>query len=423
MQYTLIRLFFLLTFASEASAWVRVARGNAELKVGAQATAFSSGNGDPVLFALNAFVVFVMLVLTYPKLKTVFSIVLNQRALFFIYAYSLLSVFWSENAGNSFRTGVYLVFGLIQFVYIGWFLEAEEQIVTLGQIVTFLAVLSLIGEIMLTPAGDFAPGWTGIFPSKNYLGNIMALGMLAILLERGRWTLVRAAKFSFCGALLVLSQSFTSIVCAVVCAFIILYFKMTRRQKLLLVGTTASAMLLIAFVLPNFLTLLLGATGKNTTLTGRDVIWAFAFKYIALKPFFGYGYYGFWISQNDAALEYLGWNPNQAHNGFIDLTLNEGLVGLGILLSVFYVSLRRSLRQISSGDPTGAGQWSLIMLVYLLVHNVSEADFYQRPAWALFLVAYIASAKADLPRRYEPQIELAHDQDALTSSPLQPVLV
>ena len=160
-------------------------------------------------------------------------------------------------------------------------------------------------------------------------------------------------------------------------------------------------------VRPDFVSLLLGASGKNTTLTGRDVIWRFALKYIALRPFFGYGYYGFWISQQDAALEYLGWNPNQAHNGFLDLTLNEGLVGLGILLLVFYVASRRSLRQLRDGDPTGAGRWSLIMLVYLLVHNVSEADFYQRPAWAVFLVSYMASTRASLP-----VYEVTQDGDA-----------
>jgi exopolysaccharide production protein ExoQ len=410
-QKLMLKLFFLLVLSSEASAWVRVAGGNVGLTVAKQAGAFSSGNGDPVLLALNAFVILMTLLITFRKLPTLAGILLNQRALLLIYAYSFVSVLWAENVGNSFRIGVYLLFGLIQFTYIGWFLDAEEQIQTVGQIVTMFAALSVAGQYLLSPSGDLAPGWTGIFPSKNYLGNVMAIGIITLLLEKGKWSPSRVLKLCLCTILLALSQSFTAVLCALLCGMVIFYLRLTRRRKLLLVGTTTSLALFIAVVVPNVLSLLLGASGKNTTLTGRDVIWAFALKYIAMRPFFGYGYYGFWISQQDAALEYLGWNPNQAHNGFLDLALNEGLVGLVILSVVFYVALRRALRQIRDGDATGAGRFSLIMLVYLLIHNISEADFYQRPAWVVFLVAFIASAKADLPVRYESEYDSPEEPD------------
>ena len=419
-----LKLFFLLVLSSEASAWVRTAGGNVGLKVGKQASAFSSGNGDPVLLALNVLVILVTLLITFPKFRVISGILLEQRALLVIYAYSFVSVLWAENIGNSFRIAVYLLFGLLQFTYIGWFLDADEQIETVSQIVTVFAALSIVGQFLLPPAGDPAPGWTGIFPSKNYLGNVMAIGIITLLLERNRWSTTRVLRLGLCVAILFLSQSFTAVLCTFVCGLVIFYLRLTRREKLLLVGTVTSLGLLIGVLVPNAVALLLGASGKNTTFTGRDVIWAFALKYIALRPFFGYGYYGFWISQQDAALEYLGWNPNQAHNGFLDLTLNEGLVGLGILLVVFYVALRRALRQIREGDATGAGRFSLVMLVYLLIHNVSEADFYQRPAWVVFLVAFIASAKADMPVVYGPEDDVLPEPDeSLLGEPSHPALV
>ena len=397
MRRSLNWWFFLLIFASEASAWVRAAGGNAGLKAGGQASAFSSGNGDPVLLALNAFVILVTVIICFPKLKEMAAMLLHERVLLAIYFYSLLSVFWSANIGNSFRVAVYLIFGLLQFAYIGLYMDAEEQVESVGTIVSFLAILSYIGQFTLRPADDPAPGWTGIFLSKNYLGNVMAIGIIALLLQRGKFTVSRVSKLLLCLALLVLSQSFTSVLCVTVAVCVLVYLRLNRQKKLLLVGTLSSTLLLVAVLLPNFLGLLLGASGKDLTLTGRDVIWAFAIKYISYRPFLGYGYYGFWISQEDAALEYLGWNPKQAHNGFLDLALNEGLVGVGILLFVFLVGVRRSLQQIRAGDTMGAGRWLLIMFFYLVVHNVSEADFYQRPAWVVFLAAYVASAKADLP--------------------------
>ena len=406
-----VKLFVLLVLSSEANAWVRTVGGHGTLKVGTQASAFSSGNGDIRLFTLNAIVVLVTVIIAFPKTRTLLGILLDQRALLLIYLYSFVSVLWADNVGNSFRVALYLFFGMVQFIYIGWFLDTDEQVKIIGQIVTLFAALSVVGQYVLPPSGDLAPGWQGIFPTKNYLGNIMAIGVVMVFLERGRWSLTRVLKLSLCTALILLSQSFTSVVCVAVCCIAIFYIRRTRRVKLLLVGTLTSLLVLIAVVLPNFISLALGASGKDTTLTGRDVIWAFALKYIALKPFFGYGYFDFWNSQADAALEYLGWNPNQAHNGFLDLALNEGLVGIGILLTVFVVALRRSLRQLKEGDPSGAGLFSLVMLIFLVVHNVSEADFYQHPAWLVFLVAFIASAKADLPVRYEPGDHVLEEPD------------
>lgn len=404
MPKSVIKLFFLLVFASGTYAWVRLAHGNA-LRVRSEASFLSTGNGDPVLFTLNAFVILTTLIVAFPKLKTLFAALVHERAMLMIYLYSVLSVLWAENTGNSVRVAVYLFFGLLQFTYIGWSLDAEEQAATLGKIVTFFAIVSILGEYLLPPNPDLAPGWTGVFLNKNLLGNVMALGIVATLLQRGRWSLSRIARLCLCATMLILSQSFTAMLCVLACGMVILYLRLTRRQRLLLVGTSTSLLVFVTALLPNFLTLLLGASGRDTTLTGRDVIWRFALKYIALRPFFGYGYYGFWISQQDAALQFLGWNPNQAHNGFLDLALNEGLAGLGILFAVLYLALRRSLRQIRNGDATGAGRWSLVLLVYVLVHNVAEADFYQRLAWAIFLMAYIASVKADLPVQCESQYE------------------
>ena len=72
-----------------------------------------------------------------------------------------------------------------------------------------------------------------------------------------------------------------------------------------------------------------------------------------------------------------------------------------------------------NGDATGAGRFSLIMLIFLIVHNVSEADFYQHPAWLVFLVSYIAAAKADLPVRYDAEKESRSEASAsVTSTPL-----
>ncbi len=388
--------FFLLVFASEANAWVRAAGGNNGLKAGAQASAFSSGNGDPVLFALNALVMFATAILCLPKLRIITSVLLHERALLAIYGYSVLSILWSANPGNSFRTSVYLIAGLFQFIYIGLYFDGDQQISLVAHTVTLFALLSIAGEYLLSPVQDLAPGWTGIFPSKNYLGNVMAIGIIALLLERGSWTLRRYGLCTLCSSLLVLSQSFTSMLCVLTAATVILYLALHPSARMLLLVIGSAALILGLALMPNLVGVFLGASGKDTTLTGRDVIWAFSLRHIAMHPLLGYGYYAFWISEESSALQYLGWNPGQAHNGFLNLALDEGILGVSLLLLNLFVGLRRSLRQIHLGDPTGTGRWLLIMICYLVVHNVSEADFYQRPAWVVYLIAFIAASQTGL---------------------------
>ncbi len=396
LQHHVNQAFFFLVFASEANAWVRTAGGNSGLKAGTQASAFSSGNGDPVLFALNAVVMCATAMLCLPKLRVILSVLLHERALAMIYGYSVLSILWSANPGNSFRTSVYLIASLLQFVYIGLYFDADQQISLVGQAVTAFAVLSILGQSLLAPVQDLAPGWTGIFPSKNYLGNVMAIGLVALLLKRGNWSLTRYAQCVLCCVLLLLSQSFTSILCVLAASLVILYLTLRRSARVLLLVSGSAFLLLGTLLMPNFLGAVLGMSGKDTTLTGRDVIWAFAFKHIAIHPLLGYGYYAFWISEESSALQYLGWNPGQAHNGFINLALDEGVLGVALLLATLLFGMRRSIRQIQRGDMEGTGRWLIVLLCYLMVHNISEADFYQRPAWVVYLIAYVAASQAEL---------------------------
>ena len=408
MKSTLEKLFFALVFASEANVWVRAAGGNTGLKAGAQASAFSSGNGDPILFSLNMLVLATTVVVCYPKLRQISAMLLDRRWLLAIYLYSAVSILWSANRGNTFRMSVYLIAGVIQFVYIALYFEAEEQIRLIGDLTSIFALLSVAGQYLMAPVQDLAPGWAGIFPSKNYLGNVMALGIIALVLRSGRWTLLRSSQVLLCAVLLLLSRSFTSVLCILAAMSIIVSLRLPRNMRMFLMVSAVGLGLLALVMLPNIIALLLGASGKDTTLTGRDVIWAFALRHIAIHPILGYGYSSFWISEGDSAMQYLGWNPGQAHNGFLNLALEEGWVGVGLLLALLFSGLRTALRQLRLGDPTGAGLWLLVMFVYLIVHNVSEADFYQRPAWLIYVIAYVAASRAELPWVYPESERSSH---------------
>ena len=84
--------------------------------------------------------------------------------------------------------------------------------------------------------------------------------------------------------------------------------------------------LIVVVAAPNtFLELI----GKDPTLTGRTEIWAYVIPDIWMKPWLGWGYFGFWQLTNPVAFKIsnaMHWVVSQAHNGLLEFLLNVGVL-------------------------------------------------------------------------------------------------
>jgi O-antigen ligase len=83
------------------------------------------------------------------------------------------------------------------------------------------------------------------------------------------------------------------------------------------------------------------------------------------------------------------WGPHQAHNGYIEIWLHLGLVGL----LLFVLVIRQGLQGVSLlfQKDFEYGRFRLILLLIILLHNYSEAGF-PRPThlvWFVFLLAAV----------------------------------
>lgn len=78
---------------------------------------------------------------------------------------------------------------------------------------------------------------------------------------------------------------------------------------------------------------------SDPTFTGRNVIWRFALDHIAQRPIVGYGYQAFWqtgeLLNAWTYLESWGYRASDAHNGFLNMAVMTGVVGL--LLSMLWI--------------------------------------------------------------------------------------
>jgi O-antigen ligase len=75
---------------------------------------------------------------------------------------------------------------------------------------------------------------------------------------------------------------------------------------------------------------------SDPSYTGRDVIWQFALDHVRQRPLFGFGFEAFWGMPDLVAdwnyLESWGYRASDAHNGYLNLAVTTGLVGLGLSL-------------------------------------------------------------------------------------------
>ncbi len=79
--------------------------------------------------------------------------------------------------------------------------------------------------------------------------------------------------------------------------------------------------------------------GKDITFTGRTIIWKIAIAMIKKRTLLGYG-----VSGNTNIIQYLNNKYLSAHNQFIQIALEGGLISVVFFINIFYQSFRKLLK-------------------------------------------------------------------------------
>lgn len=136
---------------------------------------------------------------------------------------------------------------------------------------------------------------------------------------------------------------------------------------------------------------LVGALGRNATLTGRTDVWKRALG-IAKNPIFGTGFETFWLGSRLAWMRMLDRDLNHAHNGYLEVYLNLGFVGVGLIaasLARGYQNLVASLRR----DPS-LNSLKLAYFLVAVIYNCTESAFkMMSPVWLITLIAVMVVPK------------------------------
>ena len=273
-----------------------------------------------------------------------------------------------------------------------------------------LSVLTILfADLASIPFRSFSNteiGFRGIHGHKNGLGGFCLFALpvfgLAIFDRRiARWPLTAALALICTVALLVFSHSKSAIGLSGVVTILLFAgwaFRWTGQYKgvfIIIYSLIAAAATtaVLATGLEETVALLTG----DPTLTGKTTVWRYVLWRWEESPYLGQGFGALWQVGPELGAylrhaEVTGWLMNEAHNGYLDVLAETGIVGL-LLLGFFVLSgvlILLFTRQKEHGPNVWKG-FAMYLTLAMLLSNITETGFFRGPDWLLF-VAMCASA-------------------------------
>lgn len=366
----------------------------------------------------------------------------TPKTLVLFLALAVASLAWSAYPGAT-ALGLLAQFATTAAaVFLALCLTWRALLTALGNAFRWILGLSLLFELIvavfvrhpvlpLTPA---QPVPSGRLPAAFYwsrdllfhggqiqgiVGNSNLLAMIALLslvvfgaqladrtIRRGTaitWLVISVVTF-------VLTRSSTVFVAAVVTAVVLGFALWTRRagpERRRPVYLTAAALVIVVVVAVTlFASRIPVLLGKSEDLTGRLTIWDSVIHLAQQRPAFGWGwisYWAPWVEPFANLAERGGVVYLQAHNAWLDVWLQLGIVGLVIFALLIISTLWRSWFQavdrprfaVADDQPyTALALLPLLLLAALLAQSLAESRILIEAGWTLLVLISVKTKQS-----------------------------
>jgi O-antigen ligase len=382
---------------------------------GAAGALDSTLDGSPMDAGIFAALVVAGIVVVFMRRNRTIPLLKASGPVLIYFLYCLLSVSWSQIPEPAFKRWIKDVGDLVMVLILvtdGQPIAALRRLYSRVGFILFPVSILLIRYTDLGRAydPDGGPMNTGVTTNKNSLGLIVflvSLGALwhvrALLMDKGapnrtRRLVAQGTLLTFGIILLQMAHSATSIACFILGGGLMLAISMPAIR----LRPTRVHTLCLAIVLIGGLTLLFGgqslvtnALGRKENLSGRTDIWAASIA-AAGNPIFGAGFESFWNTNVEKVAAGLPgyWeihNLVSAHNGYIEVYLDLGWIGV-ILISLILISGYRRASKAFQQDP----QFGSLLLAYVatsIFYSITEVGFrVLTPSWIFLLLAVVSAS-------------------------------
>jgi O-antigen ligase len=395
-------IWILLAGSRMVSMWF----GNAAAEV---RTASQMTEGSPLDRTILAALLMAGIIILACRMRRVVRVLVMNWPLLAFFGYCAVSTMWSATPDLALKRWVKAVGDVVMVLII---LTDRNRLEAIKRVISRVAFILMPLSVLLIEfyptvgrAYNFEDGAftnTGVTTNKNMLGVLCLVAGLGCfwlfvkaLLEkrrRARNLLAMGATLATILLLFVLANSVTSLFCFMMGATLIVLVNLPGTHRTSNIHVVVAGMLSVAaliFVFPEIFTSIIHLFGRTTTLTGRTDLWKVLLS-MDTHPWLGAGFESFWLGNRlDLLWSIFLWQPNEAHNGYLEVYLNLGWVGVTLLLVLLGTGYRH-LVSVYRKDRV-AGSLRLAYFAAAMAYSFAEAGFRMLdPMWIFLLLAIIA---------------------------------
>jgi exopolysaccharide production protein ExoQ len=351
------------------------------------------------------------------------EVIRQNKWLFAYLLYLGLSVLWSDYSFTSFKRWTKEIGCVLMVLVILSESEPMQAVMAVLSRCTYLLIpLSVLLIKYYPDLGRYYDRWTyqpyfcGVTTDKNLLG--MALFVCGSFLcwsflERGsdqrpgdqrrrgggkKEIVIHLILMAMTAWLLSKAHSSTALACTLLASSLLVALKnpsiRSQGKRLAIYGVVGALLLIVLNETFNLGELVVTALGRDMTFTGRTEIWKAVLAENS-DPLFGTGCDSFWLGDRSEKLSAKYYfHLNEAHNGYLEVYLNTGLIGLTLLLGTMANAFNRICEKLKQGSRFASFRFAF--LIATAVYGMTEAIFRLGPLW---LVLLLVMTEYPSPRR------------------------
>ena len=346
-------------------------------------------------------------------------------ALLAFLAWLSLSVIWSNYQAQTLMTvamqlgaTLFAIFLANQF---GW----RQLLNVLANTIRFILISSLIFELLaavIGPIEPLFPNYEGKPPAASYLwsqgnlfegeriqgivgnANLLAfvatLGVFLFLIEaivtaRKRAVPIGAIALSILMLFLAQSAGMTVAIGLITFAALVAIFSegKTRAQRRVVYARAIAFLAFVAAVFAAFYEQVFELLGRSPDASGRFYIWETVFGLVLEKPDVGWGWIGYWIpgvEPWDGLIIINSVPMYQAHNAYLDVLVQLGVVGLALFIWVLIAGFVRAWR-VAVRHTSPLYLYPLFILLVVLGQSLTESRLLIEISWILLVLVLVKS--------------------------------
>lgn len=365
--------------------------------------------GSPIDRLVYSGLLAIGLVVLVKRGRPVASLLQANGPIVLFFLYCLVSVLWSDYPDVAFKRWTKALGDLVMVLVVFSEREPYAAFERLLSRTTYLLIPLSVLIIKYYPEigraygrWDYKTYYTGVTLNKNTLGSICLLCGLALvwrfLYDYRDWNgAVQIRRLLAHGVSLVMvlwlfwmANSMTALSCFVLgCAMLL-----AGKFRVIVKNPTVVHIIMAAVLVTSISVLFfnvspeaLESMGRDPTLTDRTQVWALIIS-VGGNDLIGTGYESFWLgSRLQKIWSVYSWQPLEAHNGYLEIFLSLGWIGVALLFLVIATGYWKVFNEFRRNPPVGS-----LMLAYFLVgmvYNFTEAALFRMmtPVWMFLLLA------------------------------------